>query len=107
MKIITILCVAGSLVLSGEALAQSSGGSSSGGGTSGTTSGSMSTSPGAASGGALGSSATSPGTNSAGTAMPSGGGGTVGVDPLGTGDPKVDQSEKDVDRKVNGICKGC
>jgi hypothetical protein len=39
--------------------------------------------------------------------MPSGGGGTVGVDPLGTGDPKVDQSEKDVDRKVNGICKGC
>jgi hypothetical protein len=68
---------------------------------------STSPSPGAASGGSLGSSAGAPGTNSAGTAMPSGGGGTVGVAPLGTGDPKVDQSEKEVDRKVKGICRGC
>jgi hypothetical protein len=107
MKIFAILCVAAPLVLSGAAFAQSSGGASSGGGTSGTGGSSMSASPGAASGGSLGSSATTPGTNSAGTAMPSGGGGTVGVAPLGTGDPKVDQSEKEVDRKVKSICKGC
>ncbi len=110
MKIFTILCVAVPLALSSAAFAQSSGGSSgggSGGGTSGTGSGSMSSSPGAASGGSLGSSAGAPGTNSAGTALPSGGGGTVGQAPLGTGDPSVDKEDKNVDRKVKSICKGC
>ncbi|MEH2509232.1 hypothetical protein V1291_000586 [Nitrobacteraceae bacterium AZCC 1564] len=102
MKVLTILCVAVPLVVSGAAFAQSSGGS-----TSGTAGGSMNRPSGAASGGSLGSSAGAPGTNSAGTAMPSGGGGTVGEALLGTGDPKADKAEKDVDRKMKSICRGC
>ncbi len=104
MKVFAILCVAVPLVLSGGAFAQSSGG-----GTSGTAGEVLRAHRQARRRveSSLGTSATSPGTNSAGTAVPSGGSGTVGTAPLGTGDPKIDQSEKDVDRKVKSICKGC
>lgn len=61
---------------------------------------------GAASGGSLGSSAGSPGTNSAGTAAP-GGSATTGSAATGTGDPMVDKQDKQVDKKIKSICKGC
>ncbi|GIQ75548.1 hypothetical protein BraRD5C2_39890 [Bradyrhizobium sp. RD5-C2] len=60
-----------------------------------------------AGGGALGTSATSPGTNSAGTAAPSGRLGTGSSVATGTGDPKTDKQEREVNRKVKSICKGC
>ncbi|EGP07455.1 hypothetical protein CSIRO_2907 [Bradyrhizobiaceae bacterium SG-6C] len=73
---------------------------------SGGTGGSSGGSPGAASGGALGTSAGAPGTNSLGTAAPSGSG-TTGAAATGTGDPQVDKQDKNVDRKIKSICKGC
>lgn len=79
------------------AFAQSSGGTGGTGGSAG--------SPGAASGGALGTSAGAPGTNSAGTAAPSGSGSGYGA--TGTGDPAVDKQDKELDRKIKSICKGC
>jgi hypothetical protein len=72
---------------------------------------------GSAGGGATGGAA---GTNSAGTANASGGrapaGITTGASGTGqpsydgkptTGDPQVDRQDRDVDRKVKNICKGC
>lgn len=71
--------------------------------------------PGTPSGGALGTHSGAPGTNSAGTAIPSGRAtgtepsGTVGTSngALGTGDPAVDKEERELDRKMKSICKGC
>ena len=91
MKTIAVTLVLAQ-VLSATAFAQSTGGSAG--------------SPGAASGGALGSSAGAPGTNSLGTAAPSGSG-TTGAAATSTGDPQVDRQDRDVDKKVKSICKGC
>jgi hypothetical protein len=59
-----------------------------------------------ASGGTLGSSAGAPGTNSAGTAVPSGGGrGSSAA--TGTGNAATDKADRELDRKIKSICKGC
>lgn len=96
MRLIATGLVLAQIFASSAVLAQTSGGT---GGTSGG-------SPGAASGGALGTSAGSPGTNSLGTAAPSGSG-TTGAAATGTGDPQVDKQDRDVDKKLKSICKGC
>jgi len=94
MKVIAIGLVLSQMLISTAVLAQASGGGTSGG------------SPGASAGGSLGTSAGAPGTNSAGTAAPSGGG-TTGSAATGTGNPQVDKQDRDVDKKVKSICKGC
>jgi len=96
MRWITASLVFSQILVSATVFAQTSDGS---GGTSGV-------SPGAASGGALGTSAGAPGTNSLGTAAPSGSR-TTGAAATGTGDPQVDKQDKDVDKKIKSICKGC
>jgi hypothetical protein len=93
MRMIAIGLVLSQILYSTAVIAQSSGGGVGG-------------SPGAATGGSLGTSAGAPGTNSAGTAAPSGGG-TTGSAATGTGDPQVDKQDRDVDKKVKSICKGC
>ena len=101
MRFIAIGLLLSQVLVSTAALAQTSGGAS--GSSSGSTGAS---SPGAASGGSLGTSAGAPGTNSLGTAAPSGSG-TMGAAATGTGDPQVDKQDRDVDKKVKSICKGC
>ncbi len=97
MRVIAVGLVLSQILCSTAVLAQSSGGGA--GGASGG-------SPGAATGGSLGTSAGAPGTNSLGTAAPSGGG-TTGSAATGTGNPEVDKQDRDVDKKVKSICKGC
>jgi hypothetical protein len=75
-------------LLAGAAFAQSTGGA------------------GEAGGGSLGSSAAAPGTNSAGTAAPSGGGRGSSAS-TGTGNAATDKADRDLDRKIKSICKGC
>ncbi|EKS38049.1 hypothetical protein HMPREF9695_01889 [Afipia broomeae ATCC 49717] len=101
MRLIAIVLVLAQIGGATAVLAQASGGT---GGSSGGSTGASS--PGAASGGSLGTSAGSPGTNSLGTAAPSGSG-TTGSAATGTGDPRVDKKDRDVDNKVKSICKGC
>lgn len=96
MKLIAAGLVLSHILVSTTVFAQTSGG----------TGGASGASPGAASGGSLGTSAGSPGTNSLGTAAPSGSG-TTGAAATGTGDPQVDKQDKDVDKKLKSICKGC
>lgn len=55
-----------------------------------------------------------PGTNTAGTAQPSGGGVNIGsgvtigsASPQATGDVEVNKENKEVDRKIKSICRGC
>ncbi len=98
MRAIAIGLVLSQILCATALLAQSSGGT---GGTSGAAS-----SPGAASGGSLGTSAGAPGTNSLGTAAPSGSG-TTGLAGPSTIDPTVEKENKEVDRQVRSICKGC
>ena len=96
MKLMAVGLVVSQILVSTAALAQTSGG----------TGGTSVSPPGAASGGALGTSAGAPGTNSLGTAAPSGSGRT-GTAATGTGAPQVDKQDRDVDKKVKSICKGC
>ena len=88
------LAVAGLMLLSVNAFAQSGGGAGGGG-------------AGGAGGGPAGSSGAAPGTNSLGTAQSSGGGGPGGSAATGTGNPATDAQDKAVDKKVKSICKGC
>jgi hypothetical protein len=92
MKFLVGIAVAAQMLSSVPALAQASGGASGGG---------------ASGGGSLGSSAASPGTNSAGTAVPSGGSASGGSVATGSGDPMTDKQDKQVDKKIKSICKGC
>jgi hypothetical protein len=55
---------------------------------------------------ALGSGAGTPGTNSSGTAVPSGSG-RGGSSATSTGHKAVDKADRDLDRKIKSICKGC
>lgn len=66
-------------------------------------------------GGPLGTRSATPGTNASGTAIPPGT--TTGMSPsgpadastptLGKGDPHVDWLDRQIDRKIRSICKGC
>lgn len=95
--------VAGMMLLSTVALGQGAGSSSSPGGPAGASRGG----PAGAGGGALGTSPLAPGTNASGTAAPSGGRGKPSSKSLGTGDPVTDQADRNLDRRIKGICKGC
>jgi hypothetical protein len=69
----------------------------------------------AATGSTLGTRPGTPGTNSSGTALPSGtttgqsygAAKTPSDGALGTGDPEVDRQDRELDRKIKSICKGC
>lgn len=91
MKYLNVACVVLQIAISGTAVAQ-------------TSTGGTGSSPGSASGGSLGSSAGTPGTNSLGTALPSGGGRTSGS---AAGNIDTEREDKNVDRKIKSICKGC
>lgn len=64
-------------------------------------------SAGAGGGGALGSTAGAPGTNSAGTAALGGSSRLGGPAATGTGNSAVDKQDRNVDRKIKSICRGC
>ena len=98
MKLLSLLCFALCLILSGtQAFARGGMGSH------------MSMGSALGMGGALGTSAATPGTNSLGTALPSSG--TVGHamkgPPLGT-NPAIDQEDAQLQTMIeSSICRGC
>jgi len=125
MRMSCSLIVASVLLLPLQAVAQS-GGASGGGAGSGGVGGSGSGTAGVTTGTATGTGSTTgtvgapnrapnlqmpgpPGVNSAGTAQSSGGSRTIGsasvVDP--NADAKSRAEESPVDKKINGICRGC
>lgn len=104
MRMIAAGLVLSQIFCATAVFAQSSGGAGGGSGAGGA--GGAGSSPGAASGGSLGSSAGAPGTNSLGTAVPSGSG-RAGYGATGTTTPEIDRQDKELDRKIKSICKGC
>jgi hypothetical protein len=54
----------------------------------------------------MGRSAAARGTNSTGTAAPSGSG-RGGSAATGTGNSLTDKADRELDRKIKSICKGC
>lgn len=100
MRAIAIGLVLSQILCSTAVLAQSSGTRGGSGGTTG-----IANPPGAASG-SVGTSAAD--TSSTGTAARSSDSGmTTGFGLLGTGDPVIDRQDRDLDRRIKSICKGC
>ena len=106
-KVLMVVSVAALAALAMPANLHAQAGGSAGGGAAAGSATTGTASPG------MGGTAT-PGTNSLGTAQSSGGSVTTGmgrgVDPSGTNkstDAVVEEENKLVDRKVQGICRGC
>src|SRR5262249_34973583 len=107
MRVSRSLMIATLLLVPLQAAAQSSGGSA-GGGVGGSGSGSAGVTTGTAPGSTGSpSAANAPGTNSLGTAQSSGGVTTGSAAGSTAEDKKIQDENRDVDRKLKGICRGC
>jgi hypothetical protein len=104
MRVSRSLIIASVLLIPLQAAGQSGGGTGgSVGGSGGTAGMTTGTTPSATTTGAP-----PPGTNSAGTAQSSGSGMTTGLAMGSTAeDKKIEDENRDVSRKLKGICKGC
>jgi hypothetical protein len=101
MKTLALLILAGIAVLPADAALARGGG----GGSHSSSHSSMSS---VTVGGAAGTSPTAPGTNSLGTALSNGpGNGIKSRGPELGANPAVDREEKQVDKAIGSICRGC
>jgi hypothetical protein len=100
MRMSCSLIIAGALLFPLQALAQSGSVGGSGSGTAGVTTG---TAPGAPKATMPGP----PGTNSLGTAQSSGGVTTGSAAGSPSDDKEIQDENRQIDRKLKGICKGC
>ena len=107
MRISCSFIVAGTLLLPLQAMAQSGSVGGSGNGPAGVTTGTASGTTGSPNAPSSATKVNPPGTNSLGTAQSSGGVTTGSASGSTAVDKKIQDENRDIDRKLKGICRGC